>query len=60
MDWKREAKAELRDLPVMREAAKNIPDRIAMIEAKKTSLRAAADGAPDVADRPRRPQRKAG
>lgn len=46
MDWKREAKAELRDLPVMREAAKNIPERIAMIEAKKTSLQTAGDGTP--------------
>lgn len=46
MDWKREAKSELRDLPVMREAAKNIPERIAMIEAKKTSLQTAGDGTP--------------
>ena len=46
MDWKREAKTELRDLPVMREAVANIPERIKMIEAKKTSLQAASDSTP--------------
>ena len=46
MDWKREAKAELRDLPMMREAINNIPERIQMIEAKKTSLQASSDSTP--------------
>lgn len=46
MDWKREAKAELRDLPMMREAVTNIPERIQMIEAKKTSLQASSDSTP--------------
>lgn len=46
MDWKREAKAELRDLNVMREAVQNIPERIAMIESRKTSLQASSDSTP--------------
>lgn len=39
MDWKRTAKAELRDLPVMREAIKNIPERVRMLESQKTALK---------------------
>jgi hypothetical protein len=46
MDWKREAKAELRDLPQMREALVSIPERIAYIEAKKTSLQSSSDSTP--------------
>lgn len=38
MDWKREAKNELRDLPVIREAVRSIPERLQMIESKKTGL----------------------
>lgn len=38
MDWKREAKNELRELPMMRAALQSIPDRLEMIEAQKTSL----------------------
>lgn len=46
MDYKKIAKAELRDVPAMRTAMDNIKDRIRSLEMQKTSLRSTSDSTP--------------
>lgn len=46
MDYKKIAKAELRDEPAMRTAMDNIKDRIRSLEMQKTSLRSTSDSTP--------------
>ena len=46
MDYKKIAKAELRDVPAMRTAMDNIKDRIRSLEMQKTSLRSTSDNTP--------------
>lgn len=46
MDWKAEAKKELRNYPAMKAAGDNISMRLQAIRAEKTSLRSTVDATP--------------
>jgi len=46
MDWKDEAKKELRNYKALKESCSNIPLRIRSIRDKKTSIRSSSDAVP--------------